>query len=398
MTTGTANQTDRQLLADFATGGDAEAFAELVRRHGPMVFGVCRHMLRNEQDAEDALQATFLVLARKAGSIRNPEALPGWLYGVATRLATRIRVTVGRRRAREVPLVEVPAGRLDGELHSGEMRHVLFEEIGRLPERYRVPFVLCYLDGKSNKEAARQLNCAPGTIFSRLARARQRLRDRLEGRGLTVSSALLAATLSSLPDDASAAISTHLAWKTSRNAVSFTKSATRGRAVIPPPLLKLANHQIAVSLLSSLALIAAATLAGTLVCTTAGVLAWRAVAAKSVHVDEGVKGTWVLEKFIQNGQRDPRMEGPQSRVTLGDNRSFVADNGSGTYQIDTRTKPGQMSLTVDGGTTVGIFDLQGDTLTMCFAVDANGRPAAPLPPDLTPGPGRLVLVYSRQRP
>src|SRR5262249_17684685 len=148
-----ANMTDRQLLERFASRRDEDAFAHLVHRHGPMVLGVCRQILRQEQDAEDAFQATFLVLSRKAGAIHSPEALPNWLYGVANRLATRMKAAASQRQAREVALVDIatsergPAGELD------DLGPVLHEEIGRLPDKYRIPFVLCYLDGMTNEEA-----------------------------------------------------------------------------------------------------------------------------------------------------------------------------------------------------------------------------------------------------
>src|ERR1700722_9708379 len=115
MTIGLGEQTDRQLLTDFVTGRDEEAFAELVRRHGPMVLGICRQKLRNEHDAEDTFQATFLILARKARSIRNPEALANWLYCVAMRLAIRNRAVASRRHAQEVPLVDSPPSEPEGK-------------------------------------------------------------------------------------------------------------------------------------------------------------------------------------------------------------------------------------------------------------------------------------------
>src|SRR5581483_2852609 len=191
MATCAGKMTDRQLLERFAARRDEEAFAQLVRRHGPLVLGVCRQILRHEQDAEDAFQATFLVLARKAGSIRSAEALPNWLYGVANRLATRMKATARKRQTREVALVDSPTPEpgLGGELD--DLGPVLHEEIGRLPDKYRIPFVLCYLDGMTNEEAARQLGCPPGTVFSRLARAREGLRARLRRRGLMVASAAL---------------------------------------------------------------------------------------------------------------------------------------------------------------------------------------------------------------
>src|SRR6516162_6213297 len=120
------NLTDRELLERFATRRDEEAFAQLVRRHGPLVLGVCRQVLRQEQDAEDAFQATFLVLSRKAGSIRSAEALPNWLYGVASRLATRMKAASLRRQRREVALVEPPLSEQGPGGAVGDVGPILF--------------------------------------------------------------------------------------------------------------------------------------------------------------------------------------------------------------------------------------------------------------------------------
>src|SRR6516164_5743210 len=128
MTTSTDNLTDRQLLERFALRRDEESFAHLVQRHGPMVLGVCRQILRQEQDAEDAFQATFLVLSRKAGSIRSAEALPNWLYGVANRLATRMKAAAQRRQTREVALVEPPPSKPGPGGEVGDLGPILFEE------------------------------------------------------------------------------------------------------------------------------------------------------------------------------------------------------------------------------------------------------------------------------
>jgi RNA polymerase sigma factor (sigma-70 family) len=191
---GAGDQTDRQLLEQFATQRDETAFATLVHRHGPLVWGVCRRLLHHH-DAEDAFQATFLVLARKAGTIRRPELLANWLYGVACRTAARARADTSRRRAQEraaaMPAVVLPST----DVLWQDVRPILDEEIQRLPAKYRTPFILCYLEGRTNEEAARQLGCPKGTILSRLAWARQRLRGRLERRGVSLAVGGMAALL-----------------------------------------------------------------------------------------------------------------------------------------------------------------------------------------------------------
>jgi RNA polymerase sigma factor (sigma-70 family) len=189
-----ASLSDRALLERFLTQRDEAAFAVLVERYGRLVHGVCRRVLRHEQDAEDAFQATFLVLVRRAAAIRKREAVGSWLYGVAYRVASKVRAGTARRRARQTDLVDLPAP--EAPVPESDLQDVLDEELNRLPARFRLPVVLCYLDGKTAEEAARQLGCARGTILSRLARARARLRPRLIQRGLALSGGLAAALAS----------------------------------------------------------------------------------------------------------------------------------------------------------------------------------------------------------
>jgi RND family efflux transporter MFP subunit len=185
---------DSQLLERFAGSGDEAAFELLVWRHSRLVLGVCRRVLRDSHDADDAFQATFLALARKAGSISHRAALPGWLYTVAHRIALNARADRSRRASRQRPLAaaeEVATPSSDSAPEQGDVRAILDEEVSRLPERFRVPAILCYLEGKSVAEAAVQLGCPRGTVASRLARARQRLRGRLARRGLAGTAGLL---------------------------------------------------------------------------------------------------------------------------------------------------------------------------------------------------------------
>ena len=179
---------DGQLLEMFVRRREESAFAALVRRHGPMVLGVCRRVLRNSQDAEDAFQATFLVLVEKASRLRRPELLANWLYGVAYRTALHARQRAARRGAREREVAAMSSPLNETEIESRELRRVLDEELHRLPEKYRAPLVLCYLEGKTNEEAARVLGWPSGSMSHRLARGRELLRERLETRlaGLAV--------------------------------------------------------------------------------------------------------------------------------------------------------------------------------------------------------------------
>jgi RNA polymerase sigma factor (sigma-70 family) len=174
---------DRQLLHRFVTVNDPDAFRVLIDRHGPMVFAVCRSVLRKQHDVEDAFQTTFLALAQRAGTIRRLDTIGPWLHRVAVREARKAWRKDRQDRARERTQTESDPDRsfLPRDL---SFVPLLREELKRLPDNYRLPVVLCYLDGKTNKEVATQLRCPVGTIKGRLSRARQTLRDRLSRRGL----------------------------------------------------------------------------------------------------------------------------------------------------------------------------------------------------------------------
>jgi RNA polymerase sigma factor (sigma-70 family) len=195
---------DTELLDRFAASREEDAFTILLRRHGPLVLGVCRRVLRHEQDAEDAFQATFLTLARNAGSIRRTDAVGSWLYRVAHRIATKAGVNMARRKSLE------KRGRAGDDTHDshangagsppneaalGELQALLDEELNRLPEKYRAPFVLCCLEGKTRPEAARELGWKEGTVGGRLALARQMLQRRLVRRGVALPAVLTALAL-----------------------------------------------------------------------------------------------------------------------------------------------------------------------------------------------------------
>jgi RNA polymerase sigma factor (sigma-70 family) len=185
---------DQQLLERFVRRRDEEAFAALVQRHGPMVLAVCRRVLGNPHDAEDACQAAFLILARKAASIRKQASVGSWLHGVAYRAAANLKRAIARRRRREAPVVDVPQAE-PAEVSWREVRAVLDEELQRLPERFRAPLLLCCLEGKTRDEAAQELGWSVGAVRGRLERGRELLRARLTRRGVTLSAALLAALL-----------------------------------------------------------------------------------------------------------------------------------------------------------------------------------------------------------
>ncbi len=175
---------DGQLLEQFALRHEEGAFAALMGRHGPMVLSVCQRVLPNAADVEDAFQATFLLLVRKAGSIRSQSSVAGWLYRVAYHAAIRTKADAARRHAREQRVEDRPPVPPSAEAAWRELHEVLDEELDRLPEKYRAPILLCYVEGKTHEEAAQQLGWPPGTVKGRLARARDLLRARLTARGL----------------------------------------------------------------------------------------------------------------------------------------------------------------------------------------------------------------------
>ena len=192
---------DGELLGRFVARRDEVAFESLVARLGPMVVGVCRRMLRDPHDVDDAFQATFLVLVRRAGSIRDREVVATWLYEVAVRVARRARLDAARRadRERRGAVAEAREAGGDAGADRSEVRAQIDEEIGRLPESHRRLVVLCDVEGLSREEAAARLGWTANMVRGRLERARGRLRDRLTRRGLAPSGAWLALATPGLP-------------------------------------------------------------------------------------------------------------------------------------------------------------------------------------------------------
>ncbi len=188
----TANVPDGELLERFLSEGDEAAFTALIERHGPMVLGTCRAMLGDRDGAEDAFQATFLVLICKARSIRGRGALASWLYQVAHRIALQAGTRAARRRSRERQFGQMRAEIAKGHEGADDWRPILHEEVARLSEKYRLPLLLCDLEGKTHAQAAIELNCGEATVQRRLARARELLRSRLVHRGVTLPAGGLA--------------------------------------------------------------------------------------------------------------------------------------------------------------------------------------------------------------
>jgi RNA polymerase sigma factor (sigma-70 family) len=259
---------DATLIARFVERRDEAAFAALVGRHSPMVLGVCRRVLHDAHEAEDVAQATFLVLARKAATIRHPEALTAWLHGTARRLALRHERGQQRRRRRETASARAALGSrpthpLD-ELSARELLRILDTEVERLPESYRLPVLLCCLEGRSQEEAARQLGWTPGSVKGRLERGRARLHARLAGRGLLLSAVLGAV-------EVSRAASPSLGRALVEAAVCFAD-----RRPVPPgasePARRLAEQALRGAILTNLKLLAVLTLGAGVALAAAGMV------------------------------------------------------------------------------------------------------------------------------
>jgi RNA polymerase sigma factor (sigma-70 family) len=241
---------DGDLLKWFLTQREEAAFEILVRRHGPMVLGVCRRILRHSHGAEDAFQATFLVLMRKAGSITRPEVLGAWLYGVAYRIAVRAKAMTARRRTRERQAGQRAEPSRTAEELWPDLEPVLDREVNRLPSKYRIPLVLCELEGQSRKDAARHLGLPEGTLSSRLARARELLRRRMTAQGLALSSGVLASALST--QAATAAVPAPLLAATARAAGAFGAGPGAVAGLLPVRVIALADGALRALLLSKL--------------------------------------------------------------------------------------------------------------------------------------------------
>jgi RNA polymerase sigma factor (sigma-70 family) len=270
--------TDGRLLDLFLIHADEAAFEALVRRHGPMVLAVCRRVLHNAQDAEDAFQATFLVLVRKAASIRPREMLGNWLYGVAYRTALEARRAIGKRRAKEKQASQMPRAETANDDIWTELRPLLDQELERLPDKYRAVLVLCDLEGKTRKEAAHQLNWPEGTVASRLARAREMLAKRLTRRGLALSGGSLAVILAS--NAPSACVPAALVSSTLKAALLFASGTAVAASVISTRVIAMTEGVLKTMLLSKLKLAPAVLLMFGVMATTAGLAGRHALSAQ----------------------------------------------------------------------------------------------------------------------
>jgi RNA polymerase sigma factor (sigma-70 family) len=267
--------TDAQLLESFLVGGEEVAFEALVRRHGPMILGVCRRVLQDRHDAEDAFQAAFLVFLRKAAAIGKRKSLASWLYGVAHRTALQARKKAAQRRAKERQ-VEMAQKQPTGDNAIQDMLPLLDQEMSRLPDKYRVPIILCDLEGKTRKAAAQQLDLPEKTLSTRLDRARVMLAKRLARHGTILSSSALALAISQ--NMASASVPHALVSSTVKIASLVVAGKTGAAAAISAKVAVLTEGVVKTMLLTKLKTMAAVLVVVTALGTGVGTLGHMALA------------------------------------------------------------------------------------------------------------------------
>ena len=272
-----ADHTDGQLLDCYVASGNEAAFEALVRRHGPMVLGVCRRLLLDAHDAEDAFQATFLALVRKAASIVPRERVGSWLYGTACLAARKARATIAKRRGRERQVMTMPEPASIAESLWHDLLPVLDQELAHLPDKLRLPIVLCDLECKTRKEAARQLGWPEGTIAGRLAQGRTLLARRLRKHGLPLSGGMLAALLSQNP--VSARLPLALVQATVQAASVFAAGKTIATGMISTPVAALTEGVLKAMLLKKIKIMLAALVLLMLASSGVGLLAHQVLAS-----------------------------------------------------------------------------------------------------------------------
>jgi RNA polymerase sigma factor (sigma-70 family) len=359
-------RTDRQLLQEFSAHRDEAAFAALVQRHGRLVLGVCRHVLHHHQDAEDAFQATFLVLARNAASIRNREALANWLHGVAFRTAMKAKRDAARRRKYEMQVQTMRPSNASGDLAWREVQALLDEETQRLPEVYRAPFVLCCMEGKSRAEAAEQLGLKEGTVSSRLARARKQLQERLARRGVALGAALGAVALTQ--NAGTAAIPPFLINATAKAALVFMTGKTAG--TISGQAVALAEGAMKAMTLSKLKAAVTWVLGLTLLGAGAGLAAYQAIPSKPPAPKSNALARALVEDHPTpspgrgpetSTQRPTRTDRygdplpPGALVRMGTMR--LRHNHPGGGPMSTAISPGGKVLATGGWDEIRLWDL-----------------------------------------
>jgi RNA polymerase sigma-70 factor (ECF subfamily) len=392
-----ARLTDGQLLGHFIERRDEAAVTALVRRHGPMVWGVCRRILPSHHDAQDAFQATFLVLVRKAGSVKQRELIGNWLYGVAQQTARKARAMLASRRTRERQVTAMPEPAVpepDARLHE-----VLDLELSRLPDKYRVALVLCDLEGKTRRDVARQISLPEGTLAGRLMRGRALLAKRLLRHGLVMSSGALAAVLS---QEAAACVPASVMTSTIKLTTIVAAGPAAATGLISANVVVLTEGMLKTMFLNKLKTTLAAVLVGIIgvggaLCMHQLAGADQGLANKQVAPNaqgqknraradkeqpaktdlERLAGAWAAVSGEADGQQLPSEAVSSYRLVFDKDKVTVhvaRDGKEGTFKLDPTATPKTMDLTLDGGTGLGIYSLEGDVLKICFTESGNARP------------------------
>jgi RNA polymerase sigma factor (sigma-70 family) len=364
--------TDAQLLEAFLACREEAAFEVLVKRHGPMVLGVCGRVLGNAHDAEDAFQATFLVLARKAGSVRSREALGSWLYGVAYRTATKARAMNAKRRTKEKQVRERPPAEAPEDSAPEELLARLDAELNRLPDKYRVPVILCDLEGKTRKEAARTLGLPEGTLSWRLAQAKKLLARRLSRHGTALTAGALAPLLS--PGSSSAALSPSLVSSTAKAGTAAAMGQALTAGAVSAKVLTLTEGVMKAMLLTKLKLATWVVLFA--VCVGTGA-AYRATATEPRQGTDGPQ----VARPVENELEALRLEIEALRKALQATRDRVRELETQVAALRPRGGgfTGSMRMR-DGATPGGPPRMPGPGASIPPATPFAGPSAAPASP------------------
>lgn len=441
---------DKELLRRFLEEADEAAFETLVRRHGPLVLDVCRSVLFNAADVDDAFQATFLLLARKACSIRKTESLASWLHGVAYRMACKIRTAFARRKKHEG---RVPGGRVTqpDNLAWNELRQILHEELTALSERHRVPLLLCYLEGKTQDEAAELLGIAKSTLKKRLERGRAVLRIRLVRRGLGAPALLL---LSAWPTATQAGVATSLVLSTVKAATMLAAGSSVGSAVSVKVAALVQGGLNAMTLAKLKLVMVFLVVVGVLSAGAVGLarqsggmdkaspqqvieqeqpqtLEERKAAAQKSAVqqaqeaqeaqeaarkalaaqqhkkaqeglpgkkdEEGLRDIWTCVSGEAGGKALPAEVVTGYRLIFAEGKVTVQsarESKEGTFRLNSAVRPGTIDLDLDGGTGIGIYRLDGDSLQLCFV--ESGKEDRPGEFSTREGSRRVLLMLKRE--
>jgi RNA polymerase sigma-70 factor (ECF subfamily) len=419
--------TDAELLGRFRTQRDEASFTLLVQRHGPMVMGVCRRLLGEHHGAEDAFQATFLVLCRSAASIHTGGSLAAWLHGVAKRVARKARGRAIRRRVEERRCaVEGHTESVD-ERTWDDLRLVLDEELSLLPKKYQAPVVLCYFEGKTNEQAAEELRCPKSSLSWRLGRARELLRERLVSRGITLSVGTLAGVL--LGQTVTASSPSLLVIATVKTAIRFSAG---GAGVVSAEVETLTKGAMKTMFSIRLKIASAAVL-------VAGVLAGSVPLAQRLLAEENpagapsrapapvrmhplfalaataqgepaaddqaaLQGAWECESAELEGKSLPDDEIKKMRVVIQDDRMVIVPGGEFerlAFKVDAAKNPRVLHVTPaegkdKGKTTPVIYaiDAKADTLKLCF--DTKEGKKLPTEFAAKPGSGMILLTFKHE--